>query len=289
MAAMLRAVGWAHGGLLRPTAPLSVRMSSCGRSQKGVLTNSVAVVTGSTEALAQDGVHVVVSCRKQQNMDRRLEESLEKTSSPEALSLPLDLSGTLSFPRALEHRGSVDFLVCHAAVSLLVGSILGSSEQIWDKIPEVNVKSPALLLSQLQPHMEERGTGAAIPVSSVSVYTPYVELRACNVGKLVLLGVIRMLALELSPEDIRVNCLVPGMIKTDFSKVFHKNEAFWKQFKENLWLQGQPLPTPIIFAAERFMVGIAGASRACFLRAWCLILREVVTARRALQVTLTCQ
>lgn len=194
--------------------------------------------------LAQDGAHVVVSSRKQQNVDRAVAalqgEKLSVTGTVCHVGKAEDRERLVA--KALEHSGGVDFLVCNAAVNPLVGSILGSSEQVWDKILSVNVKAPALLLSQLLPHMEKRGRGAVILVSSISAYMPRVELGAYNVSKTALLGLTRTLALELAPKGIRVNCLVPGMIETDFSKVFHKDEAFWNNFKENHQLQriGQP-------------------------------------------------
>ncbi|KAK2506907.1 hypothetical protein MC885_016867 [Smutsia gigantea] len=67
--------------------------------------------------------------------------------------------------------------------------------------------------------MEKRGRSAVILVSSMSAYMPLVELGAYNVSKTAVLGLTRSLALELAPKDIRVNCLVPGLIKTDFSRV----------------------------------------------------------------------
>ncbi|PNJ35667.1 DHRS2 isoform 5, partial [Pongo abelii] len=122
--------------------------------------------------------------------------------------------------KALEHCGGVDFLVCSAGVNPLVGSTLGTSEQIWDKILSVNVKSPALLLSQLLPYMEKR-RGAVILVSSAAAYYPAKELGVYNVSKTALLGLTRTLALELAPKDIRL----------------HENESFWKNFKERHQLQ----------------------------------------------------
>uniref|UniRef100_A0A2R8MJD7 Dehydrogenase/reductase 2 n=1 Tax=Callithrix jacchus TaxID=9483 RepID=A0A2R8MJD7_CALJA len=225
---MLPAVIWGHWGLFYTSARHSVRMSSTRVDWKGMLANRVAVVTGSTSGigfsvarrLAQDGAHVVISSRKQQNVDRAVGElrgeglsvtgtvcHVEKTEDRERL-----------VAKALEHCGAVDFLVCNAAVNPLVGSTLGTSEQIWDKILSVNLKSPALLLSQLLPYMEKR-RGAVILVSSIAAYIPKVELGVYNISKTALLGLTRTLALELAPKDIRVNCLVPGMIKTDFSKV----------------------------------------------------------------------
>ncbi|KAL2790151.1 dehydrogenase/reductase SDR family member 2, mitochondrial isoform 2 [Daubentonia madagascariensis] len=248
---MLRAAAWVHWVLFRPCTGLSVRMISSGIDRKGVLANRVAVVTGSTDGigfsiarrLAQDGAHVVVSSRKQQNVDRAMAalqgEGLSVTGTVCHVGKAEDRERLVA--TALEHGGGVDFLVCNAAVNPLVGSTVGASEQVWDKILGVNVKAPALLLSQLLPHMENR-RGAVILVSSVVAYMPYVELGAYNVSKTALLGLTRTLALELASKDIRVNCLVPGLIKTDFSKVLHKNEAFWNKFKENQRLQriGQP-------------------------------------------------
>ncbi|XP_049624291.1 dehydrogenase/reductase SDR family member 2, mitochondrial-like [Suncus etruscus] len=230
----------------------TVRRSSTWRNPKGCLADRVAVVTGSTSGiglavarrLAQDGAHVVISSRKQQNVDRAI-----ATLQGEGLSV----SGTVCHvgkaedrerlvAKALEHCGAVDFLVCTAGVNPLVGSTLGSSEQVWDKILDINVKSPALLLSLLLPHMEKRG-GVVILVSSISAYNPVVELGVYNISKTALLGLTRTLALELSPKHIRVNCLVPGMINTEFSKAFQGYEdSVWDQLKKTNKIQriGQP-------------------------------------------------
>ncbi|XP_008065959.1 dehydrogenase/reductase SDR family member 2, mitochondrial isoform X2 [Carlito syrichta] len=248
---MLRAVTWVHRGLFHFCTGVSVRMTSSGIDQNGVLANRVAVVTGSTNGiglaiarrLAQDGAHVIISSRKQQNVDRAVAalqgEGLSVTGTVCHVGKADDRERLVA--KALEHRGVIDFLVCNAGVNPLVGSTLGASEQVWDKILSVNVKSPALLLSRLLPYMEKR-KGAVILVSSISAYMPYVELGAYNVSKTALLGLTRTLALELAPKDIRVNCLVPGLIKTDFSKVLHKNEPFWNDFKESQRLHriGQP-------------------------------------------------
>ncbi|XP_032035429.1 dehydrogenase/reductase SDR family member 2, mitochondrial isoform X1 [Hylobates moloch] len=243
---MLPAVARGYRGWFHPCARLSVRMSSTGIDRKGVLANRVAVVTGSTsgigfaiaQRLARDGAHVVISSRKQQNVDRALAELQWEGLSVAGIvchvQKPEDRQRLVT--KALEHCGGVDFLVCSAGVNPLVGSTLGTSEQIWDKILSVNLKSPALLLSQLLPYMEKR-RAAVILVSSIAAYIPIVELGVYNVSKTALLGLTRTLALELAPKDIRVNCLVPGIIKTDFSKVLHGDESSWKNFKERHQLQ----------------------------------------------------
>uniref|UniRef100_A0A8D2AMS7 Dehydrogenase/reductase SDR family member 4 n=1 Tax=Sciurus vulgaris TaxID=55149 RepID=A0A8D2AMS7_SCIVU len=201
--------GWKS--FLPTAALLSKRSTSSAANSRLKLANKVAVVTGSTNGigftiarrLAQDGAHVVISSRKQQNVDQAVNtlqgEGLSVTGTMCHVGKAEDRERLVS--TALEHCGGVDFLVCTAGVNPFVGSTLGSSEQVWDKILSVNVKAPALLLSQLLPHMENRGLGAY------------------NVSKTALLGLTKTLAVELAPKNIRVNCLVPGFIKTDFSQV----------------------------------------------------------------------
>ncbi|KAL1780809.1 dehydrogenase/reductase SDR family member 2, mitochondrial-like [Sigmodon hispidus] len=199
---------------------------------KAIVSVNVAVVTGSTKGigfaiarrLAQDGAHVVISSRKQQNVDQAVamlkEEGLSVTGTVCHVGKAEDRQHLVA--TALEHSGGVDFLVCVAGVNPLVGSTLGASEQIWDKILDVNVKAPALLLSQLLPHMEKRSRPCVVLVSSGVAYLPVpggMKLGVYNTSKTALLGLCKSLAVELAPKGVRVNCIVPGIIKTDFSRV----------------------------------------------------------------------
>ncbi|ERE89392.1 dehydrogenase/reductase SDR family member 2-like protein [Cricetulus griseus] len=226
MAAMFRSVPQIFRGHQFASVPLSARMFSKRADEKRPLADKVAVITGSTKGigfaiaqrLAQNGAHVVISSRKQQNVDRAVatlkEEGLSVTGTVCHVGKAKDRQHLVD--TALEHSGGVDFLVCVAGVNPLVGSTLGASEQIWDKILDVNVKSPALLLSQLLPHMEKRGGSCVVLVSSVAAYIPVPKLGVYNTSKAALLGLCKSLAIELAPKGIRVNCLVPGIIKTDF-------------------------------------------------------------------------
>ncbi|XP_006144595.1 dehydrogenase/reductase SDR family member 2, mitochondrial [Tupaia chinensis] len=223
--------------LLPYGAPLSMRSNSCGANGKAKLADKVAVITGSTKGiglaiakrLAQDGAHVVISSRKQQNVDQAVTmlrgEGLSVTGTVCHVGKAEDRERLVS--TALEHCGGVDILVCMAGVNPLVGSTLGSSEQVWDKILNINVKAPALLLSQLLPHIEKRGRGSVILVSSVAAYLPVVKLGAYNVSKTALLGLTKTLALELAPKNIQVNCLIPGIIDTEFGQVVRTMGSSW--------------------------------------------------------------
>uniref|UniRef100_A0A7N4PBK1 Dehydrogenase/reductase 2 n=1 Tax=Sarcophilus harrisii TaxID=9305 RepID=A0A7N4PBK1_SARHA len=207
---MFRALASACGTLFSPRVPVSVRRSSALVDRKGILADKVAVITGSTQGigfaiaqrLARDGAHVVVSSRKQQNVDPAV--SMLKEEGLSVRGLVCHAGKAEDHHRlvtmVVDHYGGVDFLVCAAGVNPLVGSTLGASEQVWDKILDVNVKSPALLLGQLLPHMEKRKYEMEKRNKWVTGHRSWT------------------LAVELAPKGIRLNCLVPGLIKTDFSK-----------------------------------------------------------------------
>uniref|UniRef100_A0A8C3X2J9 Dehydrogenase/reductase 2 n=1 Tax=Catagonus wagneri TaxID=51154 RepID=A0A8C3X2J9_9CETA len=181
--------------------------------------------------LAQDGAHVVISSRKQENVEQAVAtlrgEGLRVTGTVCHMGKAEDRDRLVA--TVLESCGGVDILVCAPAVNPLVGGVLKSSEQVWDKILTVNVKSPALLLSQLLPYMENRGSGLHSLVPSSSLFICF---------SLSLLGLTKTLAVELAPKNIRVNCLVPGYIKTDFSQVTFSD--IWKQCMECRGRKGKP-------------------------------------------------
>nr|XP_023395859.1 dehydrogenase/reductase SDR family member 2, mitochondrial-like isoform X1 [Loxodonta africana] len=180
--------------------PPLVRRTSSAVTRGATLANQVAVVTGSTKGigfaiarrLAQDGAHVVVSSRKQQNVDQAVVEL-----QGEGLSV----SGT----------------VCH------VGKAEDREPGGHDAECHCEGPSPAAD-SAAAPHGEEK------------------KLRAYNVSKTALLGLTKALAVELAPKNIRVNCLVPGVIDTAFSQVVFEDPSLWTYMKALCGTQrvGQP-------------------------------------------------
>lgn len=236
----------AAGQLLRACSQTwkSVRMASTGVERRKPLENKVALVTASTDGiglaiarrLAQDGAHVVVSSRKQENVDRTV-----ATLQGEGLSV----TGTVCHVGKAEDRerlvamavnlhGGVDILVSNAAVNPFFGNIIDATEEVWDKILHVNVKATVLMTKAVVPEMEKRGGGSVLIVSSVGAYHPFPNLGPYNVSKTALLGLTKNLAVELAPRNIRVNCLAPGLIKTNFSQVLWMDKARKEYMKESL-------------------------------------------------------
>ncbi|KAM5235918.1 dehydrogenase/reductase SDR family member 4 isoform 1-T1 [Ctenodactylus gundi] len=229
-----------------------VRMASTGVTRQNPLANKVALVTASTEGigfaisrrLAQDGAHVVVSSRKQQNVDRAVAklqgEGLSVTGTVCHVGKAEDRKQLVA--TAVKLHGGIDILVSNAAVNPFFGSLMDVTEEVWDKILDINVKATALMTKEVVPEMEKRGGGSVVIVSSIAGFSPFPSLGPYNVSKTALLGLTKNLALELAPKNIRVNCLAPGLIKTNFSSVLWMDKAREDSIKESMRIRriGKP-------------------------------------------------
>ncbi|XP_019779720.1 dehydrogenase/reductase SDR family member 4-like isoform X3 [Tursiops truncatus] len=173
------------GLLLRPCARTwkSVRMASSAVARRNPLENKVALVTASTDGigfaiarrLAQDGAHVVVSSRKQKNVDRAVAmlhgEGLSVTGTVCHVGKGEDRERLVA--TAVNLHGGVDILVSNAAVMPFFGNLMDVTEEVWDKILDINVKATALITKAVVPEMEKRGGGSVVIVASVGAYRPF--------------------------------------------------------------------------------------------------------------------
>ncbi|XP_013914325.1 PREDICTED: dehydrogenase/reductase SDR family member 4-like [Thamnophis sirtalis] len=184
--------------------------------------------------LAQDGAKVLVSSRNQANVDRAVAEL--KAENLSVSGLVCHVGKTEDRRRlvdtAVERYGGIDILVSNAAVNPFFGRILDASEEVWDKILDINVKATALLVNLVVPHMQKRGSGSIVIVSSIAGYRPFPGLGPYNVSKTALLGLTYNLANELSAQNIRVNCLAPGLMRTKFSSALWQDENTERQAME---------------------------------------------------------
>ncbi|XP_064598699.1 dehydrogenase/reductase SDR family member 4-like isoform X2 [Liolophura sinensis] len=168
----------------------------------------------------------MVSSRKQQNVDetvRQLKgEELEVEGIVCHVGKTEDRSKLIS--KTLEKFGGIDILVSNAAVNPTFGPMLECSEEVWDKIFDVNVKAAFLLTKEVFPHMEKRGGGSVIFNSSIGGYVPFSLLGPYSVSKTALIGLTKALVHQLAASNIRVNLIAPGIIQTKFSEQLHSND-----------------------------------------------------------------
>jgi len=206
-----------------------------GMSTQGKLSGKVAVVTASTDGigfaiakkLAIDGAKVVISSRKEQNVVNAVEELAAEGIQVEGTVCHVgkkeDRDNLLKFTQ--EKFGGLDILVSNAAVNPFFGPILDCPEDTWDKIFDVNVKTAFLLFKDSVPMMQERGGGSAVFISSIGGFQPIPFLGPYSVSKTALLGLTKALAAECASDDIRVNCVAPGIIKTKFASALTENDS----------------------------------------------------------------
>lgn len=212
----------------------------------------MAIVTASTDgiglaaaqALGKKGAHVVVSSRRQANVDKAVallqSQSIQVTGTTCNVGKAEDREKLVDL--TLQTYGGVDILVSNAAVNPFFGNTMDSTEEVWDKILSINVKASFLMTKLVVPHMEKRGGGNVVFVSSVAGYQPMPALGPYSVSKTALLGLTRVLAPELAPSNIRVNCVAPGIIKTRFSSALWENEDVMDEFKKQISIKrvGEP-------------------------------------------------
>jgi NAD(P)-dependent dehydrogenase (short-subunit alcohol dehydrogenase family) len=198
------------------------------------LAGKVALVTGSTrgigkaiaEQMANAGAKVVISSRKADACHKVAAEFSAR--GQEALGLPCNVGRkeelTSLVERVLDKWGGIDVLVCNAATNPHFGPMLDASDDVFDKIMLTNVKSVMWLANMVLPQMAERGGGAMIVISSIGALRGSTHLGLYGTSKAAEAALCRALACEWGPKNIRVNCIAPGLIRTDFARALWEND-----------------------------------------------------------------
>jgi NAD(P)-dependent dehydrogenase (short-subunit alcohol dehydrogenase family) len=202
------------------------------------LTGKVAVVTGSSrgigrssaELLAKLGAKVVISSRKA-DACQQVADTINKAGG-DAHVIACNISRREEVEAlitgATKHYGKVDILVCNAAVNPYYGPLLDIEDEAFDKIMGSNVKSNIWLCAHAIPPMAARGKGVVI-ISSIAGLCGSTVLGAYGISKAADFSLCRSLAGEWGPKGVRVNCVAPGLVKTDFARALWEDEARLKQ------------------------------------------------------------
>lgn len=210
------------------------------------LAGKVAVVTGASRGigraialrLAEAGARVTVSSRKLENVEKVAEEI--RAAGGEALAVQAHVGHAdqveAMVERTVETFGRVDIAVNNAATNPHFGPILTADEGQWDKILDTNLKSVFRVAKAVAPHMKAQGGGKIINIASIAGLRPFPAMGIYSVSKAGVIMLTQVLALELAPDNIQVNSIAPGVIKTRFSQVLWQTP----QLAEPI-LKGTPL------------------------------------------------
>lgn len=188
----------------------------------------MAVVTGSTRgigraiatALSQCGAKVVISSRKAAACEE-VARSIREMGG-EALAVPCNVSSTQQIKelvnRCLGSWKRIDILVCNAAANPYFGSMAEASDGVYEKVMDTNVRQVLGLCHLVIPHMVEQQGGSIIIVSSIAGLKGHPSLGLYAISKAAEMQLARNLAVEWGQKNITVNCIAPGLVKTDFAK-----------------------------------------------------------------------
>jgi 3-oxoacyl-[acyl-carrier protein] reductase len=189
------------------------------------LKNKVAMVGGASKglgfaiakALAGEGAQVVIASRDAEAIARAA-HTINRETGGQAIAVAADLSKADAIARwhaaTLEQFGGVDLLFANTG-GPPAGTALGFDDAAWQAAFELLLMSVIRTVRLVVPSMRARGGGAILVGTSSTVKEPVPSLALSNVMRSGVTSLVKTLSLELAPEKIRVNTLVPGRIATD--------------------------------------------------------------------------
>ncbi|XP_021766806.1 tropinone reductase-like 3 [Chenopodium quinoa] len=206
-------------------------------------TRKVAIVTASTqgigfsiaERLGLEGASVVISSRKQKNVDEAVEKL--KGKGIDVFGVACHVSNVQQrknlIDETIKKYGKIDVVVSNAAANPTVDPILDVPESVLEKLWEINVKASILLLKDAAPHLTNGSS--VVFISSITAYQPPSSMAMYGVTKTALLGLTKALAAEMAPKT-RVNCVAPGFVPTRFADFLTSNDSIRKAIEEKALL-----------------------------------------------------
>jgi NAD(P)-dependent dehydrogenase (short-subunit alcohol dehydrogenase family) len=232
------------------------------------LSGKVALITGSSkgigraiaEAMAAFGAKVVVSSRKPAACEEVRDGIVAKGG--EAIVIPCNIGSKEELQRLVDETkkayGPIDVLVCNAAINPHFGPSQEIPDTAFDKVMASNIRSNHWLCQMTIPSMAERGGGAVIIVSSIGGLKGSERLGAYGISKAADMQMARNLAVEWGPRNVRVNCIAPGLVRTDFARALWENPEIYAATVRNYPLRRIGEPRELAGAAV-YLASAAGS------------------------------
>lgn len=208
------------------------------------LKDKVALITGASRgiglAIAQTfaaaGARVVLSSRKLDALELAAADIREKGGEAIAVAAHTgdSMAVTALVTRAIESYGGIDIVVNNAATNPHFGPLLTAEESHWDKILDVNVKGYFRVIKACVPVLKARGGGKVINLSSVAGKEPQPMMGVYSVSKAAVIMLTEVLAAELAADNIQVNAIAPGFVKTSFSRILWQTEEIYKALMRSI-------------------------------------------------------
>ena len=228
-----------------------------------MLNSKIALVTGASrgigraiaESFAREGAKVVICGRKLETL-----EEAARAIGPAVIPMVCHVGRSDQIKTMVDQvtreLGRIDILVNNAATNVAQAPCLDIDEGMFDKMIEINLKSAFRLTQLVALGMCERGSGSIINISSISGIRPQLEGLLYSMTKAALNMMTQSYALELGPRGVRVNAIAPGLIQTQLSEYYWKDEDRREKRVEQQPIRhlGQPMEIAelaVLLASER--------------------------------------
>ena len=240
------------------------------------LTGKVALLTGASKGmglaiakgLAEHGATVVISARKQDQLDLAAVEINQAVEADRAIPVTCNVGYKEQLAALVEtahaKAGPIDIVIGNAGVNPYYGPTSEIPDAAYEKTMQANVQSNLWLAQLVAPDMVAKGTGSMMFTSSIGAFKPSEMLGTYGMSKLALIGLVRNLAAEFGPKGLRFNAICPGLVKTDFARELWDNPEVAKRIESEIPLRrlGEPedfagLAVYLASDASQYMTGQA--------------------------------
>lgn len=232
------------------------------------LTGKVAIVTGATKGIglaiatrmAEHGATVVVSSRKQDACDRVAAEIRAQGGKAIAVACHIANKDQLQnlVDQTVKQCGGIDAVVANAAVNPYLGPMTGASDEIYERVMGTNVRSNFWFANMTCPLMAERGAGSYTIISSIGGLRGSATLGLYGISKAADLALIRNIAVEWGPRNVRGNGIAPGLVRTDFARALWEDPIRYRKTTRDNPMQRIGEPDEIAGCAV-FLASAAGS------------------------------
>jgi NAD(P)-dependent dehydrogenase (short-subunit alcohol dehydrogenase family) len=234
------------------------------------LTGKTAIVTGSSRGigkaiahrLAEHGANVVISSRKADACAEAASEINNLVGRKAAAPIPANITSKEALQALVDQTnsrfGRIDIVICNAASNPHFGSMLTISDEQFTKILQNNIISNHWLIQMTAPQMRARQDGVIVIISSVGGLKASPVIGAYNISKAADMQMARNYALEFGPDNVRVNTIAPGLIRTEFAKALWDNPKLMESYTGRACLKRIGEPDDIAGMAV-FLAAPAGA------------------------------